>query len=192
MKLNRFAAAFLSLLIAFSVQAGNLKFSSLLGDNMVLQQNTQARIWGSASPRASVSVSASWLKSAVSTRADAEGHWEVLLKTPAATFEPQTVRASSGGEAVRAVMIARRSRTVFYGLMAIGCAALISLQTFVIIGGNIKLIPLTGVTLPFISYGGTSMLSSLCLIGFLQGIASRNAAGMDEDRALAMEGGVRP
>ena len=59
MKLNRFAAAFLSLLIAFSVQAGNLKFSSLLGDNMVLQQNTQARIWGSASPRASVSVSAS-------------------------------------------------------------------------------------------------------------------------------------
>ena len=93
---------------------------------------------------------------------------------------------------IRAVMIARRSRTVFYGLMAIGCAALISLQTFVIIGGNIKLIPLTGVTLPFISYGGTSMLSSLCLIGFLQGIASRNAAGMDEDRALAMEGGVRP
>lgn len=89
----------------------------------------------------------------------------------------------------RAVMIARRSRTVFYGLMAIGCAALIAVQTFVIIGGNVKLIPLTGVTLPFISYGGTSMVSSLCVIGFLQGIASRNAAGIDEDRALAMEGG---
>ena len=102
MKLNRFAAALALLLMTLSLQAGNLKFSSLLGDNMVLQQYTEARIWGSASPRASVTVSASWLKSSVSTRADAEGHWEVMLKTPAATFEPQTVRASSGGETVRA------------------------------------------------------------------------------------------
>ena len=91
-----------ALLLSLSLQAGNLAFSSLIGDNMVLQQNTQARIWGTASPRASVSVSASWLKSAVSTRADAEGHWEVMLSTPSATFEPQTVRASSGGETVRA------------------------------------------------------------------------------------------
>jgi len=91
-----------ALLLSLSLQAGNLAFSSLLGDNMVLQQNTQARIWGTASPRASVSVSASWLKSAVSTRADAEGHWEVMLRTPSATFEPQTVLASSGGQTVRA------------------------------------------------------------------------------------------
>ena len=91
-----------ALLLTFTLQAGNLKFSSLLGDNMVLQQNTQARIWGTAAPRASVSVSASWLKSSVSTRADADGRWEVQLKTPAASFEPQTVRATSGGETVRA------------------------------------------------------------------------------------------
>jgi cell division protein FtsW (lipid II flippase) len=62
----------------------------------------------------------------------------------------------------------------------------------VIIGGNIKLIPLTGVTLPFISYGGTSLVSSLCIIGFLQGIASRNEAGVDADRALASLGGDAP
>ena len=90
---------------------------------------------------------------------------------------------------IRGIMIARRSRTVFHTLLATGCAALIALQTFVIIGGNIKLIPLTGVTLPFISYGGTSMVSSLCVIGLLQGVASRNAAGVHEDRALAMQGG---
>lgn len=95
-------AAVASLLAAVSLQAGNLKFSSLVGDNMVLQQNTEARIWGTASPRANVTVSASWLKSSVSARADAEGRWEVLVKTPAATFEPQTLRASSGGETVRA------------------------------------------------------------------------------------------
>jgi len=90
---------------------------------------------------------------------------------------------------IRGIMIARRSRTVFHALLATACSALIALQTFVIIGGNIKLIPLTGVTLPFISHGGTSLVSSLCIIGLLQGVASRNAAGVDEDRALAMGGG---
>lgn len=93
---------------------------------------------------------------------------------------------------IRAIMIARRSRTVFHALLSVGCAALIGLQTFVIIGGNIKLIPLTGVTLPFISSGGTSLISSLCVIGLLQGVASANEAGVREDRALAMQGGNGP
>ena len=90
---------------------------------------------------------------------------------------------------IRGMMIARRSRTLFHCLLAAGCTAMLALQTFVIIGGNIKLIPLTGVTLPFISYGGTSMVSSLCVIGLLQGVASRNEAGVNEDRELAMQGG---
>ena len=94
--------------------------------------------------------------------------------------------------AVRGVMIAQRSRTVFHSLLAVGCTSLLALQAFVIIGGNIKLIPLTGVTLPFISYGGTSMVSSLCAIGLLQGVASRNEADVRADRLLAMQGGELP
>ena len=90
---------------------------------------------------------------------------------------------------IRGIMIAQRCRTVFHALLATGCSVLIALQTFVIIGGNIKLIPLTGVTLPFISYGGTSMVSSLCVIGLLQGVASRNAAWVREDRRLTEQGG---
>ena len=90
-----------------------------------------------------------------------------------------------GAIVARGVMIARRARTVFDATLATGCAALIALQTFVIVGGNIKLIPLTGVTLPFISYGGTSMVSSLCVIGLLQGVAARIQAGVDEDKMLA-------
>lgn len=93
---------------------------------------------------------------------------------------------------IRGVMISRRSRTVFHALLAAACSALIALQTFVIIGGNIKLIPLTGVTLPFISYGGTSLVSSLCVIGLMQGVASVNEAGVREDRDLAMQGGNLP
>lgn len=90
---------------------------------------------------------------------------------------------------IRGIMIARNARTVFHALLATGCAAMLALQVFVIIGGNIKLIPLTGITLPFISYGGTSLVSSLCIIGIMQGVAARNAAGVNEDRELAMQGG---
>ena len=90
------------LLAGTTAFAGNLKFSSFIGDNMVLQQSTDVRIWGFADPGSSVSVSASWLSSSVSAKADSKGCWEVKLRTPAATFSPQTVRARSGGETVTA------------------------------------------------------------------------------------------
>lgn len=48
-----------------------------------------------------------------------------------------------------------------------------ALQTFIIIGGVTKLIPLTGITLPFISAGGSSMLTTFAAIGILQGISAR-------------------
>ena len=69
-----------------------------------------------------------------------------------------------------------------------GITVLLGLQTFVIIGGVVKLIPLTGVTMPFVSYGGTSLISSLCLIGLLQGVASLNEDNLREDMRLATLG----
>ena len=89
------------LCLCVTLNAANLKFSGLIGDNMVLQQNTTVKIWGYASPGASVSVSSSWGSSA-SARANAKGEWVASLKTPAATFSPQTVRARSGSESVQA------------------------------------------------------------------------------------------
>ena len=80
-------------------------------------------------------------------------------------------------------------------LLAMGCTLMLGLQTFVIIGGVIKLIPLTGVTMPFVSYGGTSLVSSLCLAGLLQGVASLNEDDLDEDTRLAtmdVPGEVQP
>ncbi len=56
----------------------------------------------------------------------------------------------------RAIRIAQQSESAFGSLAAGGIAAWIGIQTFVIAGGNAELIPITGVTLPFMSLGGSS------------------------------------
>lgn len=66
------------------------------------------------------------------------------------------------------------SEDSFHGLVAIGAATLFAMQSFLIIGGVIKLIPLTGVTLPFVSYGGSSMLSCFMLLGLVQSVVVNN------------------
>jgi len=85
----------------------------------------------------------------------------------------------------RGAMIAMAARSAFHGLLAMGVTLLLGLQTFVIIGGVFKLIPLTGVTMPFVSYGGTSLISCLCLSGLLQGVASINEDDLREDTRIA-------
>lgn len=55
----------------------------------------------------------------------------------------------------------------FYMLISIGIATLLAIQAFIIIGGVLKIIPLTGITLPFVSYGGTSILVSVTMIGLV-------------------------
>jgi cell division protein FtsW (lipid II flippase) len=60
----------------------------------------------------------------------------------------------------------------FQQLLAIGLTTILAVQTFVIIGGNLRLIPLTGITLPFISYGGSSIIINFLIIGLLMRISS--------------------
>ena len=66
--------------------------------------------------------------------------------------------------------IASRCNTLFYRLVAVGLGATYGIQIFLTIGGAIKLIPLTGVTLPFISYGGSSLISSLIMFALINGM----------------------
>jgi cell division protein FtsW (lipid II flippase) len=82
---------------------------------------------------------------------------------------------------MRGASIAMNARTSFHALIAFGVVALIGVQTFVIVGGNIKLIPLTGVTLPFVSAGGSSMVSMMGAMGLLLGVSSLNANDEAED-----------
>ncbi len=58
----------------------------------------------------------------------------------------------------------------FYKLIALGIGTLYGFQTFLALGGVIKFIPSTGVTLPFVSYGGSSLLSTMILFAIIQGL----------------------
>lgn len=77
----------------------------------------------------------------------------------------------------RGFKIALKQEEMFYRIISIGISLLFGVQTFIIIGGVIKLIPLTGLTLPFISYGGTSIVTSFIALGFLQGASEKDLNG---------------
>jgi cell division protein FtsW (lipid II flippase) len=60
----------------------------------------------------------------------------------------------------------------FEQLLAFGLTTIIAVQSLIIIGGNLRLIPLTGITLPFVSYGGSSVLINFVIIGLLMRISA--------------------
>jgi cell division protein FtsW (lipid II flippase) len=72
----------------------------------------------------------------------------------------------------KGLRIAMRAPDGFSTLLAVGLSTLVALQTFVIVGGVIRVIPLTGVTLPLVSYGGSSLVSNFVLLALLVRVAS--------------------
>jgi cell division protein FtsW (lipid II flippase) len=73
--------------------------------------------------------------------------------------------------------IAYRSRTTFGLLLASGLTTVLAAQTFLNIGGVTNFIPLTGITLPFISQGGSSLLTAFAILGLLLAISDGEASG---------------
>ena len=71
----------------------------------------------------------------------------------------------------RGLRIASAAQDEFRAILAAGLSLVIGVQAFIIAGGNLKLIPLTGITLPFVSYGGSSLLINLIGMGILLNVS---------------------
>lgn len=76
--------------------------------------------------------------------------------------------------ACQGYIVALRARDGFQQLLAAGLTTALVAQAFIIMAGTTNLIPLTGITLPFVSYGGSSMLMSFVIIGMLLRISASN------------------
>lgn len=68
---------------------------------------------------------------------------------------------------VRGLLTAARAKSDLAAFMAVGLTSAVSFQAFLIMGGTTRLVPLTGVTLPFMSQGGSSLLASFIIVGLL-------------------------
>jgi cell division protein FtsW (lipid II flippase) len=76
--------------------------------------------------------------------------------------------------AFRGYQIALRTRDGFQQLLAAGLTTAIAAQALIITAGTTNLVPLTGITLPFVSYGGSSILVNFAMIGLLLRISATN------------------
>lgn len=93
----------------------------------------------------------------------------------------------------RGLIIAQRAPDNFRRYLAAGIASYFGAQSLLIIGGNLRLLPLTGVTLPFISYGGSSLLTSfaaLFLLLFISNTDSDEPAALKDPRPYSILAGA--
>ncbi len=70
-------------ILSYQLKA-EVKLPAIFGNNMVLQQQTNAAIWGTAKANKTVKITTSWNKKSYSTKADSDGNWKLIVKTPAA------------------------------------------------------------------------------------------------------------
>lgn len=88
---------FLSAVAALAMGAqAKVKLPNVVGDNMVLQQNTDARLWGWAAPGKKVKVTTSWSKDKYTAEAGKDGKWLVSVKTPKASYDPLSITFDDG------------------------------------------------------------------------------------------------
>jgi rod shape determining protein RodA len=84
---------------------------------------------------------------------------------------------------VRCLRIARGTRDAFSFILVVGITIAFSIQIAVNVGMNIGLLPITGVPLPLVSAGGSSLIANLLAIGILQSVARRQRSAFYRQEA---------
>lgn len=93
--MHKFLLSFASMLLVASYMQAKVSLPQILGDNMVLQQNSDVNLWGKATGK-TVSVSSSWSKDVSSVQVNKEGTWNLKIKTPSGSYNPQTITITDG------------------------------------------------------------------------------------------------
>ena len=88
-------------LCASMVSEAKLVLSSLCSDSMVMQQNTEAKIWGTASANAQITVTPSWNGKAYKAKADSQGNWEVMVQTPKGSYKAYAIAVKGDGSSLQ-------------------------------------------------------------------------------------------
>ena len=92
----------------------------------------------------------------------------------------------------RGMRIGAAAADDFRSLLAVGLSLVIGIQAFIIAAGNLKVLPLTGVTLPFISYGGSSLLANAVIIGLLLALSDKGVEPPPPPRVGSSQRWFRP
>ncbi len=77
--------------VTFVAFEAKIKLNPMIGSNMVLQQDTEARLWGDATPSGEVEIRPSWSDTIFLARADADGRWTVKVQTPKGSYDKHSV-----------------------------------------------------------------------------------------------------
>lgn len=83
------------------VSEAKLVLSSPCSDSMVLQQNAEAKIWGTASADAQITVTPSWNGKTYKAKADSQGNWEVMVQTPKGSYKAYDITVKGDGSSVK-------------------------------------------------------------------------------------------
>ena len=81
----------IALVAGLQVAKAEISLPQIIGDGMVLQQNTDARIWGKATPGAIIEISSDWSSTVWSAQTGEDGRWILSIATPEGSMTPRTI-----------------------------------------------------------------------------------------------------
>lgn len=90
----------LLLIFVTSVSYAKIELPEIISDHMVLQQNTNVKLWGKAKINSTVTITTSWNSQKYSTRSNSDGNWVIRIPTSKATYTPQSITFSDGEKTI--------------------------------------------------------------------------------------------